>query len=53
MHINSENFISARYIDNEKKHVEILYKDGEQTLGHVIGLKNTSLIIFCIGRFLH
>ena len=36
MHINNDNFISARYIDNEKKHVEILYKDGEQTLGHVI-----------------
>ena len=36
MHINNENFISARYVDNEKKHVEILYKDGEQTLGHVI-----------------
>ena len=25
MHINNDNFISARYIDNEKKHVEILY----------------------------
>ena len=36
MHINNENFISARYIDNEKKHVEILYKDGEQTLCHII-----------------
>ena len=36
MQVTNENYISARYIDNEKKHVEILYKDGEQTLGHII-----------------
>ena len=36
MHINSENFISARYVDNEKKHVEILYQQGDDTMGHVI-----------------
>ena len=36
MHITNENYISARYIDNEKKHVEILYKDGDKTLSHII-----------------
>ena len=29
MQITKENFLSARYIDNEKKHVEILYKKEE------------------------
>ena len=36
MDINKENYISSRYIDNEKKHVEILYKQGNETLGRVI-----------------
>ena len=30
MQVTKENFITARYIDNEKKIVEILYKEGEK-----------------------
>ena len=35
-YFTNENYISARYIDNDKKHVEILYKDGDKTLSHII-----------------
>lgn len=36
MEVTKENFISARYIDNEKKIVEILYKMGDKTIPHII-----------------
>ena len=36
MEVTKENFISARYIDNEKKNVEILYKIGEKVIPHII-----------------
>ena len=36
MEITKENFISARYIDNDKKQVQVLYKKGDETLEHVM-----------------
>lgn len=36
MQVTTENFISARYIDNEKKIVEILYRDGDNIIPHII-----------------
>ena len=36
MEVTKENFISARYIDNEKKIVEILYKMGDKNIPHII-----------------
>jgi hypothetical protein len=36
MQVTTENFITARYIDNEKKNVEILYKDGDKNISHII-----------------
>ena len=36
MQVTKENFITARYIDNEKKNVEILYKDGDKNISHII-----------------
>lgn len=34
--INEENFISARYIDNEKENIEILLKDGDIVRPYII-----------------
>ena len=36
MEVTKENFISARYVDNEKKIVEILYKMGDKNIPHII-----------------
>jgi hypothetical protein len=36
MQVTTENFITARYIDNAKKNVEILYKDGDKVIPHII-----------------
>jgi len=36
MQVTTENFITARYIDNAKKNVEILYKDGDKNIPHII-----------------
>lgn len=36
MQVTKDNFITARYIDNEKKNVEILYKDGDKNISHII-----------------
>ncbi len=36
MEVTKENFISARYIDNEKTIVEILYKMGDKNIPHLI-----------------
>ena len=34
--INEENFVSARYIDNEKENIEILLKDGDIVRPYII-----------------
>ena len=36
MEVTKENFISARYVDNEKKIVEILYKMDDKNIPHII-----------------
>jgi len=36
MEVTKENFISTRYVDNEKKIVEILYKMGDKNIPHII-----------------
>ena len=36
MQVTRENYISARYTDNEKKIVEILYKEGDKVIPHII-----------------
>lgn len=34
--ITKDNYITARYIDNEKKNVEVLYKDGDKNISHIL-----------------
>ena len=36
MEITKENFITARYIDNDKRQVEVLYKKGDETIEYVL-----------------
>ena len=36
MQVTKENYISARYTDNEKKIVEMLYKEGDKVISHII-----------------
>ena len=36
MEVTKENFLSARYVDNEKKIVEILYKMDDKNIPHII-----------------
>ena len=36
MQVTRENYISARYTDNAKKIVEILYKEGDKVIPHII-----------------
>lgn len=41
MEVTKENFVTARYIDNDKKQIEILYTKGDETIGHVIQHDNS------------
>ena len=36
MQVTRENYITARYTDNAKKIVEILYKEGDKVIPHII-----------------
>ena len=34
--ITKENYLTARYTDNEKKNVEVLYKEGSKTISYIL-----------------